>query len=168
MFDYRKLPLIIIIAGIVLFTFSGLLTVLNVTNSGIKMDMYLCQSEGPNYYLNKFSDNTVSILYYYPREYIYNKKDNASDVCSYQKRDVLGKLTPKKYEACKDTYVNVTKKKYESGKCQQIGKEIIENDVTRCETLYVWKGKKLISINCEGGTTAQREATIENIQAKYK
>ena len=166
MFDYRKLPLIIIITGVVIFAFSGLFTVLNVTNSGIKMKMYLCEPEIQSAFF--YNDSAVSIVDYYPKEYLYNPKSNVNDICAYKKRDFKGNLTTEKYEQCKQIYSNVTKRMYASGKCKQVGKEIFENNTTNCEALYIWRNKKLISIKCEGGTNSEREAAIKKIKQKYK
>ncbi len=166
MFDYRKLPLIIIVTGVIIFAFSGLFTVLNLTNSGIKMEMYLCEPEIQSAFF--YNDNTVSIVDYYSKEYLYNPKSNVNDICAYKRRDFNGNLTPEKYEQCKQIYSNETKKMYTSGKCKQVGKEIIETNTTNCEALYIWKNKKLISIKCEGGTNAEREGAIIKIKDKFK
>ncbi len=166
MFDYRKLPLIIIITGLILFASSGLLTVLNISNKGIKMEMYLCEPEIQSAFF--YNDTTVSIVDYYAKEYLYNPKSNVSEICAYKRRDFNGNLTPEKYEQCKKTYTNETTKRQNKGQCKQVGKEIIENNITKCETLYIWKTKKLISIKCEGGTKEQRASAIKQIKLKHR
>lgn len=166
MFDYRKLPFIILVVGVVLFAFSGLLTVLNVTNSGIKMDMYLCEPEINSAYIKQ--GYTETIVDYYPREYIYDKSQNVNDICLYKQNDLQGELTLGKYENCRKTYLNETTSRYQKGECKQIGKEILKNNISDCEVFYIWGSKKLVRVSCVGGTKIQREQQIKQIKDQYK
>lgn len=166
MFDYRKLPFIILVVGVVLFAFSGLFTVLKVTNSGIKMDMYLCEPSISSGYF--YDDYTATSVYYYPREYIYDKTADVKDICSYKRKDFYGNLTPDKFDTCRKTYVTTTKKRYSDGECKQIGKEILVNKNTDCEVYYLWGTKNIVNIKCVGGTPEQRKTDILKIKDKYK
>ena len=166
MFYSEKLPLIIVISAFVIFAVCGLTTVLTTAHGGIKLDKYLCVSSVPAAYF--YNDTVYTTKELYPREYIYDKNSDVNDICSYKRRDFFGKLTPDKYEKCKNIYNNTTKAKYHNNECKVLGKESYATDDMECNVLYVWNSKTLVSVSCEGATAEKRQEAMSNLQKKFK